>query len=122
MKVKSESYSIDLAEPGFIHIRQVRVVDGGDDIGGHIWFERASLGWVAPTLRAATSQDGIPKTRTSIGQDSLTVFEGGPEQAPVINLYNVRPAGAPHAGSYVRVFSKQLAARLASELAALGPA
>jgi hypothetical protein len=120
MKVKSESYSIDTAEAGFIHIRQSRVAEDGDETGGELWFERDSLPWVVQALQAATGEGGAPKARTQSGQDSLSVFEGGPEQAPVINFYNVRPAGAPHAGSFARVFSAAVARKLAAELAGLG--
>lgn len=120
MKVKSESYSIDTAEAGFVHVRQSRIAEDGDETGGDLWFERASLPWVVDVLQKATADGGAPRARSQIGQDSLSVFEGGPEQAPVINFYNVRPDSTPHGGSYARVFSMETARKLAAELSALG--
>ena len=41
--IKSESFSIDTSDPGFIHVRHVQKWDNGGDLSGEIWFERASL-------------------------------------------------------------------------------
>lgn len=40
---KAESSSIDTSEPGFVRMRHVQQSDDGGDLGGEIWFERASL-------------------------------------------------------------------------------
>lgn len=117
MKIVKESVSIDAAEPGFVHVTQERVKDTGQDIGGQIWFERGSLRWVIDTLRACLATYGFPETTAQIGQDSLKVFESGPEQEPVINLFNVRPKDAPHGGVYARSMSRPIAEKLADELA-----
>lgn len=119
MNIQSETYSIDVFEPGFVHVHQVRVKDNGKDIGGHIWFERANLGWVVDTLRACVGTYAFPETATRAGDDSLKVFESGHEQAPVINLFNVRPDGAPHGGVFARTFGKPVAERLVEDLAAI---
>jgi hypothetical protein len=116
---RRELYTIDTSEPGFIHIHHVDREESGLDMGGHIWFERGSLPWVVDTLRACTTTYGFPESVTRIGQDSLKVFESGAEQAPYINLFNVRPADARHGGIFARSFSKPLAKKLVLELAAL---
>lgn len=120
MKIVRESVAVDAAEPGFIHVTQQRVKDTGQDIGGQIWFERANLRWVIDTLRACLATHGFPEAVLQGGQDSLKVFESGPEQDPVINLFNVRPADAPHGGVYARSMSRPVAEQLATQLAALG--
>jgi hypothetical protein len=117
VKIVNESVSIDAAEPGFVRVTQVRVKDTGQDIGGQIWFERGSLAWVIDTLRACLATYGFPETTAQIGQDSLKVFESGPEQEPVINLFNVRPKDAAHGGVYARSMSRPIAEKLADELA-----
>ena len=119
MNIQSETYSIDVSEPDFVHVHQVRVKDNGKDIGGHIWFERANLEWVVRTLRASVSTYAFPETTTRAGNDSLKVFESGHEQAPVINLFNVRPDGVPHGGVFARTFGKPVAAKLAEDLAVI---
>lgn len=120
MKIVRESIAVDAAEPGFIHVVQQRVKDTGQDIGGQIWFERANLRWVVDTLRACLATYGFPETVQQSGQDSLKVFESGPEQQPVVNLFNVRPAEAPHGGVYARSMSRQVAEQLAEQLAKIG--
>lgn len=117
--IKSESYSIDTSEPGFVGIRHVQKWDNGADLGGEIWFERGSLPWVVDTLRACTTTYGFPETSAQKGDDNLQVFESGPEQEPFVNLYNQRPAGSAHGGKYARGFSKPVALRLVDELAGL---
>lgn len=118
MKIVNESCSIDATHPGFIHLVHRRIKDTGQDIGGHLWFERASLPWVIDTLRACLVTYGFPKAETRLGDDCLTVFESGQEQAPVINLYNVRPSAATHGGVYARSLSRTAAERLVAELSA----
>jgi hypothetical protein len=120
VKIVKESITVDAAEPGFVHVVQERVKDTGQDIGGQIWFERANLRWVVDALRACLATYGYPETALQSGQDSLKVFESGPEQAPVINLFNVRPKDAAHGGVYARSMSRQVAAQLADQLAAIG--
>ncbi len=120
MKIVNESVTVDTSEPGFIHVTQQRVKDTGQDIGGQLWFEREHLRWVIDTLRACLATYGFPETVLQRGQDSLKVFESGPEQAPVVNLFNVRPKDAPHGGVYARSMSRQVAEELADQLAAIG--
>ncbi len=55
------------------------------------------------------------------GQDSLKIFESGDEQAPIINLFNRRPDGSPHAGPYALMMSKPIAEKLLGDLSALPP-
>lgn len=120
MKIVKETVTVDASEPGFVHLVQQRVKDTGQDIGGQLWFERAHLRWVVDTLRACLATYGFPETTTQGGQDSLKVFESGPEQAPVVNLFNVRPKDAPHGGVYARSMSREAAEQLVEQLAALG--
>jgi hypothetical protein len=120
VKIVKESVAIDAAEPGFIHVTQQRVKDTGQDIGGQIWFERANLRWVVDTLRACLATYGFPETVLQSGQDSLKVFESGPEQAPVVNLFNVRPKDAAHGGVYARSMSRRVAEQFADQLTAIG--
>lgn len=120
MNIVKESVAVDAAEPDFIHVVQQRIKDTGKDIGGQIWFERANLRWVVDTLRACLTTYGFPETVLQSGQDSLKVFESGPEQQPVVNLFNVRPKDAPHGGVYARSMSRPVAEQLATQLAALG--
>jgi len=119
MKIVKESCSVDLADPGFVHVIHERVKDTGQDIGGQLWFERASLPWVVTTLRACLATYGFPETATQLGADSLKVFESGPEQAPVVNLFNVRPQAAAHGGVYARSMSRPVAEALVDELAGI---
>ncbi|HTE55670.1 MAG TPA: hypothetical protein VK698_32670 [Kofleriaceae bacterium] len=119
MKNQIETYTIDTSEPGFIGIRQVKVKEDGTDLSDHLWFERDSLSWVVDTLRAAISNYGFPRTETTIGKDSLRVFESGHEQAPYINLFNLRPADAPHGERFALAFSKQLVDKLVDQLAGI---
>lgn len=120
MKVIKESVAIDTAEPGFIHVIHQRIKDTGKDISGQIWFERANVRWVIDTLRSCLATYAFPEAAVQLGQDSLKVFESGPEQAPVINLFNVRPKDARHGGAYARSMSRQVAEQLAEQLAAIG--
>jgi hypothetical protein len=117
VKIVNESCSVDVSEPGFVHVIQQRIKDTGQDIGGHLWFERASLPWVIAALDACLATYGSPETATQLGDDRLKVFESGPEQAPVVNLFNVRPETAPHGGVYARSMSRAVAEQLASALA-----
>lgn len=119
MKIVKESVAVDTSEPGFVHVTQQRVKDTGQDIGGQLWFERENLRWVIDTLRACLATYGFPETVLERGGDSLKVFESGPEQAPVVNLFNVRPKDAPHGGVYARSLSRQVAEELADQLAAI---
>lgn len=120
MKIVKESVTVAAAEPGFVHVVQERVKDTGQDIGGQLWFERAHVRWIVDTLRAALETYGFPETVHRGGQDDLKIFESGPEQEPVINLFNVRPKDAPHGGVYARSLSRRVAAQLVDQLAALG--
>ena len=119
MNIVRESFAI-ATQPGFVHIVHDRIKDTGQNIGGQIWFERASLRWVIDTLRACLATYGFPETTTQGGQDSLKIFESGPEQAPVINLFNVRPKDAPHGGTYARTMSRPAVHQLIEKLEALG--
>jgi len=119
MKIVKESVTVDAAEPGFVHVIQQRVKDTGKDIGGQIWFERANLRWVIDALRACLTTYALPEAVLQRGQDSLKVFESGPEQEPVINLFNTRPEGAPHGGVYARSMSRPVAEQLARQLDAI---
>jgi hypothetical protein len=116
VKIVKESVSVDVSQPGFVHVVQQRIKDTGQDIGGHLWFERASVPWVIDTLQACLATYGFPETATQLGDDSLKVFESGPEQAPVVNLFNVRPAAAPHGGVFARSMSRPTARTLVDEL------
>jgi hypothetical protein len=119
VKIVKESCSIDVADPGFVHVIHERIKDTGQDIGGQLWFERASLPWVVTTLRACLATYAFPETTTQLGDDSLKVFESGPEQAPVINLFNVRPGTAAHGGVYARSMSRPVAEALVDQLATI---
>ena len=119
MKIVNESTKVDTADPGFIHIRHVQIKDTGVDRGGPIWFERQNLPWVVDTLRSCLTTYAFPRTAVDSGQDSLKIFESGDEQAPIINLFNRRPDGAPHAGVYALMMSKPVAEKLVDELAAI---
>jgi len=120
VKIVKETVAIDTSDPGFLHVTQHRVKDTGQDIGGQLWFERDNLRWVIDTLRACLATYGFPETTLQRGQDSLKVFESGPEQQPVVNLFNVRPKDAAHGGVYARSMSRQVAEQLADQLAKLG--
>lgn len=120
MKIVKETVTVDTSDPAFVHVVQQRVKDTGQDIGGQLWFERANLRWVVDTLRACLATYGFPETVHQGGQDSLKVFESGPEQEPVVNLFNVRPKDAPHGGVYARSMSRAAAEQLANQLASLG--
>lgn len=120
MKIVKETVTVSTPEPGFVHVVQSRVKDSGQDIGGQLWFERENLPWVIATLRACLATYGFPETAVQRGGDSLKVFESGPEQEPVVNLFNVRPKDAPHGGVYARTMSRSVAEQLVEQLAALG--
>jgi hypothetical protein len=117
VNIVNESVSVDVSQAGFVHVVQHRIKDTGQDIGGQLWFERASLPWVIDTLRACLATYGFPEAATQLGDDSLKVFESGPEQAPVVNLFNVRPPAVPHGGVYARSLSRPVAQTLVDELA-----
>jgi hypothetical protein len=120
VKIVKETVAVETAEPGFVHVTQHRVKDTGQDIGGQLWFERENLRWVIDTLRACLSTYGFPETVLQRGQDSLKVFESGPEQAPLVNLFNVRPRDVEHGGVFARSLSRIVAEELADQLAAIG--
>jgi hypothetical protein len=120
MKILKESFFIDTSEPGFIHVEHVQLSGSGVDMGSPMWFECANLRWVIDTLRACATTYAFPETNHQSGQDSLSVDESGPEQAPFINLYNRRPNDAPHGGAFVLAMSKPVSERLIDELDALG--
>jgi hypothetical protein len=121
VRVIRESCTVDVSHAGFVHLVHVRVKDTGVDIGGPLWFEWQSLPWVVQTLRSLLTIYAFPRTAADIGQDSLKVFESGDEQAPITNVMNRRPDGAPHGGVYAVMMGRTVAERLLDDLAALPP-
>jgi hypothetical protein len=124
MTIVQESYTIETAEPGFIHVQSVRLIEssvagGPIDMGGAMWFEHANLNWVIETLRACVTIYGFEKTSLQSGQDTLQVGESGPEQQPIVSLRNRRPADAAHAGAFTLALSKPLAITFVDALAKL---
>lgn len=117
--IVSESYTIDTSDPNFIHINYVQVWDRGSNMGGPMWFERKNLPWVVQNLQACLTTYAFPEATHQSGQDTLKVFESGHEQAPITNLRNRRPEGAPHAGVYALMMTKPTAEKLVKELAAI---
>src|SRR5581483_7121016 len=109
MNIVKESYSIDASDPGFIHVKLIKIIDSGVDMGGPMWFERANLRWVIDTMRACITTYAFPETSTQAGQDSLSVLESGHEQQPFVKLRNRRPADASHPGAFTLSISKPLA-------------
>jgi hypothetical protein len=121
MRIVHESCTVDLSHAGFVHLLHVRIKDTGQDRGGPLWLERQSVPWVVQTLRSLLTIYAFPRTTAEIGLDNLKAFESGDEQAPIINLLNLRPEGVPHAGVYAVMMSRPVAERLLDELAAVAP-
>jgi len=117
--ILKESFSIDAGDPVLIHIGHVQLLDTGVDLGGRLWFERRNLGWAVAALNANLRIYGFPESVLARGDDALKVFESGPEQAPVINLFNRRETSARHGGIYALMFSREVARQLVAELTAL---
>ncbi|GAB4562630.1 MAG: hypothetical protein Tsb0020_11050 [Haliangiales bacterium] len=117
--IVQESISVATDDPEFIHIAHVQIENNGVDMGGPMWFERASLGWICDQLDACLEAYGFPGAETQSGDDALKVYESGPEQAPFVNLRNRRPKDATHGGVYVLMLSDPTARDLHSQLAAL---
>lgn len=119
MKIENESYYIDTSEQPFVRIDYSATVflpNGPRSRAVSVWFERANLGWIVRSLRELINVYGVPEQRIQSGSDSLRVDESGPEPAPIISIFNKRPADAPHAGAHLIQLTKPLAGRLLAEL------
>ncbi|WP_428267909.1 hypothetical protein [Haliangium sp.] len=117
--IVQETISLDLDEAGFVHIHHVQIENSGLDMGGPMWFERASLDWVRSSLRACLDTYASKAVETRLGQDDLKVYESGHEQAPIVNLRNRRPKDATHGGVFALMMSKPIAEELCQKLAAV---
>jgi HEAT repeat protein len=104
-----ESFALDASSPRFI-----RIVGAGTSLA----FERENGWWVANALAALALDPGSPVGWSS-RQDSFRACTSGPEQAPLLNLRNERPATAEHGGVVSLTMTATLAQRLAAELEAL---
>lgn len=122
MSIISDSYVLDLAQHEFIHIdySSLRSTAAGEhEFKASLWFERRNLRWLVEALRACIATYGLPEARAANGDDSLRVYESGPEPAPYVNLENERSKDAEHGGFQWFAMSKPLAKRLSDELAQL---
>jgi hypothetical protein len=115
-----ESYSIDLSESDFIHIRHEAITSTGRHKKNGLWFERQNVAWVLDTLRSFVTTQA-PMSGIDRGHDSLEVFEGGHEGWPLLLLSNSRPDDAVHGGYNSISISKRLTETLLEELAAIRP-
>ena len=117
-RITEESVSLDASEQGFVGLRHVQV-EGGRDFGGQLWLERGNLPWLVESMRACLEVYAFPGAETRGGDDSLSVRETGPEQAPYVNIQNRRPAASPHGGVYALFVSRPVAEDLLARLSEL---
>lgn len=118
MKIEREWVSARLHDGAFIHVRHWQV-EGGQDMGGHLWFEARHARWVTEMLLACIETWAFPQHELQSGADHLKVFESGPEQSPVVNLRNRRAPGTEHGGVYVLMMSRSIAMQLVRSLRTL---
>lgn len=83
---------------------------------GELWFEKKNIEWLIDALRNVLMLYGCLPVELVSGEDHLKVFESGPEQSPVINVFNVRSARVIHGGTYARSMSRQSAGQLLEKL------
>ena len=117
--IVEESISLDTSQPGLVGIYHFQIEDSGIDMGGSLWLQRESAFWVVDSLNACLNTFAFPGVESQLGSDSLKVFESGPEQAPIINLRNRRPAEVLHGGVFVLMMSRPAAKDLSEQLSAL---
>lgn len=122
MSIITDSYSIRIPEPGFVLVEYTSVMDtavGQAHERSSLWFERDTISLVADSLKSFLETEWGPEIVTRSGQDHVRVYESGPEQAPYVNLENVRAKDAPHGGFHWVAMSRGLAQKLQCELAEL---
>lgn len=122
MTIVSDSYVIDSSVSEFICISFSGCRDTGVglvELKAPLWLERSNLRWLIESVRSCLSPEGPLRCERKHGQDDLIVNESGPEQEPCVNVSNVRPADAPHGGTYWYGMGQPLARKLVGELEAL---
>lgn len=117
--VKSESIRVDGSDPSFVRIVLSQLRDSGVDMGGELWVERAHVAWIADQLDTTLNSYGAERAETTLGGDTLRVYESGDERAPYYNVQNQRPIGGAHTGVYALAMTRTAAEQLLRDLRAL---
>lgn len=109
----------DISEkPDLVAVRYIVTDMAGMNTVARMSLERANLGWLLDTLRAAVPVYGAPVTSGGGGDDRFEISEYGP-QAEFINIFNRRASSAPDGGLYMLSMPRQAIAQLVDELSAL---
>jgi hypothetical protein len=121
-KPLTESYSIDLSEPDFVHIHHEETYDNYyvRESVKDLWFERQNLPYIIDGLRPFLVTQA-PMSGIDGGHDSVSMREAGHDAWPLIAVDNLRPIDALHGGSRGFYISKELAATLLEELTTVIP-
>lgn len=117
MARRSETIDVS-AEGDLVRVEYHEIRDSGHDLGGVLWLERQSVSWLVEALQSGLAAYPFPEVKESRGDDSLRLYESGPEQAPVINIINRRAKEAPHGGLCGINISVDIARQLLSQLGA----
>ena len=75
------------------------LIDDGIDMSTRLAVAREHIGWIADEVDKARDTWGYSGAEVTLGDDHLSVFGGGTDWQPIINLQNVR-SGNCEAGKY----------------------
>ena len=87
------------------------------DVGRYLWLGVVAVPWLIEALRVCI--EGLIRSETKIGADSLRVSEKGHELAPQVGIGNRRTGSVPHARRYFLVMREAVAQSLIEQLRAL---
>ena len=118
MNITEESITVDASEPNFVSVHYIQM-NGAIDMGGRLRLERKNVPLIIALLHAYLNIYALTQTECQAGHDSFRLCESGPEQEPIINIFNRRPEGVLHSGLSGLMMTKAATQDLLGKLAAL---